>query len=80
MNKTKSPAIRVAVDAGKTYYWCACGASKKQPFCDGSHKDGNHTGKPVKYTAISNRFISFCTCKNTNLPPICDGSHRNNNI
>ena len=72
----KSPAIRVAVDAGKTYYWCGCGLSSKQPFCDGRHKDDAKGRNPIKYTAVSNRIVSFCTCKKTDLPPICDGSHK----
>ena len=29
--------IAIEVEKGKSYYWCACGRSKKQPFCDGSH-------------------------------------------
>ena len=55
-----------------------CGLSQKQPFCDGSHKDDEQERKPIEYTAISDRFISFCTCKETDLPPLCDGSHRKN--
>ncbi|MFN5180632.1 MAG: CDGSH iron-sulfur domain-containing protein, partial [Bacteroidota bacterium] len=33
----------VTVEAGKTYAWCTCGLSEKQPFCDGRHKkiEGN---------------------------------------
>lgn len=63
----------VEVKAGKTYFWCACGRSAKQPFCDGSHKD---TGiSPVKFTAEEDRKVFLCGCKDTSRPPFCDGSH-----
>ena len=61
------------VEAGKTYYWCACGKSAKQPFCDGSHKDSDFT--PVAYTANESKTVYFCGCKATGLEPLCDGSH-----
>lgn len=73
----KSPAIRIEVKAGKTYYWCSCGLSKKQPFCDGGHKEDPQGRKALQYTAISDKFISFCSCKKTELAPICDGRHKN---
>ncbi|MFT4632101.1 MAG: CDGSH-type Zn-finger protein [Candidatus Azotimanducaceae bacterium] len=61
------------VVAGKSYFWCACGKSTKQPFCDGSHAD---TGiKPVKYDAAETRKVFFCGCKASNSQPMCDGSH-----
>ncbi|TDK41241.1 CDGSH iron-sulfur domain-containing protein [Antarcticimicrobium luteum] len=63
----------VEVEAGKTYFWCACGLSAKQPFCDGSHKD---TGlSPVKFTAEEDRKAFFCGCKATSGQPFCDGTH-----
>ena len=62
-----------AVQAGRTYYWCACGKSAKQPFCDGSHKD---TGfEPIKFVPEEDGELLFCGCKRTGAVPICDGSH-----
>jgi CDGSH-type Zn-finger protein len=72
----KSQAIRIAVNKGQTYYWCSCGLSKSQPFCDASHKEDKQCRKPLAYTPLSDRFISFCTCKRTELPPLCDVNHR----
>lgn len=61
------------VEEGKTYFWCSCGKSSKQPFCDGSHKD---TGlSPVKYTAEKTGKVFFCGCKASSQPVLCDGSH-----
>ena len=65
--------IAVEVEAGQNYFWCACGLSKKQPFCDGSHKETNFT--PLKYTAEESRKVFFCCCKATASQPLCDGSH-----
>ena len=63
----------VDVEEGRRYFWCACGQSKKQPFCDGSHAT---TGfKPVAYTAEASRRVLFCGCKATGRQPICDGTH-----
>jgi CDGSH-type Zn-finger protein len=63
----------VEVTAGKTYFWCACGRSAKQPFCDGSHKD---TGlSPVKWTAETDGKAFFCGCKASDKAPLCDGTH-----
>jgi CDGSH-type Zn-finger protein len=63
----------VEVEAGKTYYWCRCGRSQTQPFCDGSHKATEIT--PLKYVADENKKLFFCGCKRTATPPLCDGSH-----
>lgn len=68
----KSP-YEVDVEEGKSYWWCACGRSKTQPFCDGSHKG---TGlSPVEYTAKRSKPVYFCGCKQTDGQPLCDGKH-----
>lgn len=66
--------IAVDVEAGKTYWWCACGLSTKQPFCDGSHKGGAFS--PQRFDATSNEKLWFCGCKQSAKPPFCDGSHK----
>jgi CDGSH-type Zn-finger protein len=69
----KSP-YAVEVEAGKTYWWCACGRSAKQPFCDGSHRITSLT--PVKFTAGKDETVYLCGCKQTGTKPRCDGTHR----
>jgi CDGSH-type Zn-finger protein len=64
----------VAVEAGKSYYWCACGKSAGQPFCDGSHKGSEFT--PVKYEATETKTVYFCGCKHSKTGALCDGSHK----
>jgi CDGSH-type Zn-finger protein len=64
----------VPVEAGKTYYWCACGQSAHQPFCDGSHKDSGFT--PMAFAAEKDGPAYLCGCKSTKNAPYCDGSHR----
>ena len=64
----------VAVEADKTYFWCACGKSSKQPFCDGAHAGSGIS--PVKYSATAARTVYFCGCKATGKAPLCDGSHK----
>ncbi|MFI5336759.1 MAG: CDGSH iron-sulfur domain-containing protein [Opitutales bacterium] len=56
-----------------TYFWCACGKSKKQPFCDGSHKGSGMS--PVKTEITENKTVAWCGCKHSKHPPFCDGSH-----
>jgi len=55
------------------YFWCACGRSKNQPFCDGSHKGTGIT--PVQFKIDEKKEMFFCRCKQSNNPPYCDGSH-----
>jgi len=56
-----------------TYYWCACGRSRNQPFCDGSHQG---TGiEPRAFEVKERQTVALCQCKRTQDPPFCDGSH-----
>jgi len=64
----------IEVEAGKSYFWCACGQSKKQPFCDGSHKGGPFV--PVKFEATEAKTVYFCGCKSSAKSPLCDGTHK----
>lgn len=68
----KSP-YPTTVEAGKSYFWCACGLSKSQPFCDGSHKGSEFV--PLKWEATVSQTVYFCGCKQAKGPPFCDGSH-----
>lgn len=68
----KSP-YRLELKPGD-YSWCACGRSKSQPFCDGSHKGTGHT--PLKFTLGEAKQVSLCGCKRTKNRPFCDGTHR----
>ena len=56
------------------YYWCACGKSRNQPFCDGSHKGSEFT--PVKFTLAEKTRVWLCGCKATSKKPFCDGTHK----
>jgi CDGSH-type Zn-finger protein len=72
-NRPAAAPIAVAVKAGADYWWCACGRSATQPFCDGSHRG---TGlAPVKYVATADETVWFCGCKRTGRAPMCDGTH-----
>ncbi len=64
----------VAVEAGKTYYWCACGKSQTQPFCDGSHKGSGMN--PTPFQAEKTATVYFCGCKHSGNGALCDGSHK----
>ena len=69
---TNAP-LAVKVEAGKSYYWCSCGKSKNQPFCDGGHSGSGFA--PVKFDAKESKTVYFCGCKATKNAPLCDGAH-----
>lgn len=70
----------VKVEAKKKYFWCSCGASKTQPFCDGSHKaykneDGTSIMKSIIFEASEDKTIYFCGCKHSKNGVLCDKTH-----
>ena len=67
-------SIKISVEKDKTYYWCACGLSNSQPFCDGSHKSTNFL--PIEYKSEDSKIIGFCGCKHSKKGAVCDGSHK----
>lgn len=68
----KGPFVRE--EKPGTYYWCACGLSKGQPYCDGSHKVTDF--KPVAVTIEEEKKVAWCGCKHTKNGCFCDGTHR----
>ncbi|HAD09641.1 MAG TPA: glutamate synthase [Porticoccaceae bacterium] len=71
--RASNTPFAVKVEDGKSYFWCSCGLSQGQPFCDGSHKGSEFA--PVKYKATESKTVYFCGCKASRTPPLCDGSH-----
>lgn len=69
-----SSPIEVHCNAGETVWWCACGKSRQQPFCDGSHKGSEIS--PIPFTPEQDGPVWFCACKRTANAPQCDGSHK----
>ncbi len=68
----KGPYV-VELEADKDYYWCTCGRSENQPFCDGSHKE-THL-EPMKFSVDESKKYGLCGCKHTKNGPFCDGGH-----
>ena len=69
----KVPAV-LKIEPG-TYYWCSCGLSKNQPYCDGAHKGTDFT--PLEFTVEEEKQVALCLCKRTGNAPFCDGAHKN---
>jgi CDGSH iron-sulfur domain-containing protein 3 len=67
----KSPYV-LELEPGD-YWWCACGRSSKQPFCDGSHKSTDIS--PLKFTVTKKTKVALCGCKHSENKPYCDGTH-----
>ncbi len=66
-------SMKMDMDPG-TYFWCACGKSEKQPFCDGSHKGSEF--RPVKVVVDEPKRIKWCMCKHSRDGAFCDNTHR----
>lgn len=68
----KAPAV-LELEAG-TYYYCSCGRSKNQPFCDGSHAGTDFV--PQAFELTQKKTVAICQCKHSKTPPFCDGTHQ----
>lgn len=66
-------SLKMEMEPG-TYFWCACGLSKKQPFCDGSHKKTEF--RPVKVIIDKPQRVKWCMCRHSKDGPFCDNTHR----
>ena len=66
--------VKVNLEADQYYFFCTCGRSQSQPFCDGAHKGTSFAPHPFIVESDQDAFL--CQCKQTNNPPYCDGSHK----
>lgn len=78
---TQKHSYKVEVKKGQKYFWCSCGLSKNQPFCDGAHKehknpDGTLIMRPVMFEAERDGVVGFCGCRQSKKGALCDGSHK----
>ena len=71
---TKNSPEKVSLEKDKKYFWCTCGLSGNQPFCDGAHKASNEF-KPHHFEVEETKEYYLCNCKKTKNSPFCDGSH-----
>jgi CDGSH-type Zn-finger protein len=67
---------KVELLGGYRYAWCACGLSKWQPFCDGSHTGSKAGIKPVVWTQAEDQTAFLCGCKRSGKRPHCDSTHK----
>ena len=64
----------VEIEAGKNYFYCTCGKSGNQPFCDGSHQGSSF--QPKKIEAEETKTVYFCGCRHSKKGHLCDGTHK----
>ena len=73
MKTAKNAPYPIDVFKDKIYYWCTCGLSTNQPFCDASHKRTDMT--PLEFIATESKTVYFCGCKQSTNAPLCNGTH-----
>ena len=66
--------VKLGPGKDKKYYFCMCGLSSNQPFCDGSHKGSDFT--PMAFQCDESKDYYLCQCKHSGNKPYCDGSHK----
>jgi len=68
----KKGSFELTLETGR-YWYCTCGRSQQQPFCDGSHNGTSFS--PLEFVLDKKTRVTLCGCKQTSVPPHCDGSH-----